>query len=150
MKSIKKFTIFAGVNGAGKSTTFRMLCGLLPLNGGSLEVAGVDLHTASAKARRKLGYVAQKFSLYRDLSTRENLNFFAGAYGLRGAHRKQRIEWAIQNFQLEKYIDLPAGRTRGRGAISGRESERWRIPVSRSSLRLTSLTKRNSAIPWSS
>lgn len=102
-----------GPNGAGKSTTFRMLCGLLPLNGGSLEVAGVDLHTASAKARRKLGYVAQKFSLYRDLSTRENLNFFAGAYGLRGAHRKQRIEWAIQNFQLEKYIDLPAGELPG-------------------------------------
>lgn len=97
-----------GPNGAGKSTTFRMLCGLLPLDSGWLEVAGVDLHTASAQARRKLGYVAQKFSLYRDLSVRNNLNFFAGAYGLRGAKKQERIQWALQNFQLEEFRNTPA------------------------------------------
>lgn len=74
-----------GPNGAGKSTTFRMLCGLIPATSGTLRVAGADLRTARAEAREKLGYVAQKFSLYGDLSVDENLDFFASAYGLRGA-----------------------------------------------------------------
>ena len=73
-----------GPNGAGKTTTFRMLCGLLPPTHGTLRVAGVDLHTARAAARQRLGYVAQKFALYGDLSVVENLEFFASAYGLRG------------------------------------------------------------------
>ncbi|MCT7233248.1 ATP-binding cassette domain-containing protein, partial [Salmonella enterica] len=73
-----------GPNGAGKTTTFRMLCGLLPASGGHLEVAGVDLRTARAKARARIGYVSQKFALYGNLSVRENLQFFGGAYGLRG------------------------------------------------------------------
>ncbi|WP_410010309.1 ATP-binding cassette domain-containing protein [Phyllobacterium sp. A18/5-2] len=74
-----------GPNGAGKSTTFRMLCGLMPATSGTLRVAGADLRTSRAEARQKLGYVAQKFSLYGDLSVDENLDFFASAYGLRGA-----------------------------------------------------------------
>ena len=77
-----------GPNGAGKTTTFRMLCGLLPASGGTLRVAGVDLRYARASARQNIGYVAQKFSLYGQLSVTENLEFFASAYGLRGA-RKQ-------------------------------------------------------------
>lgn len=77
-----------GPNGAGKTTTFRMLCGLLHASKGSLHVAGIDVREAKEEARRRLGYVAQKFSLYGLLSVRENMDFFAGAYGLRGQHKK--------------------------------------------------------------
>src|SRR6185436_14234300 len=62
-----------GPNGAGKTTTFRMLCGLLPATSGSLQVAGMDLHRARASARQRIGYVAQKFSLYGQLTVAENL-----------------------------------------------------------------------------
>jgi ABC-2 type transport system ATP-binding protein len=95
-----------GANGAGKSTTFRMLCGLLPPTGGELEVAGVDLRYAPAKARARIGYMAQRFSLYRDLTVRQNLTFFASAYGLTGQRRSRRIEWALEHFQLESYADV--------------------------------------------
>ena len=90
-----------GPNGAGKTTTFRMLCGLLPPTHGTLRVAGMDLHTARAAARQRLGYVAQKFALYGDLSVVENLEFFASAYGLRGEQRRDRIAWALAEFELE-------------------------------------------------
>src|SRR5262249_35199411 len=83
-----------GPNGAGKTTTFRMLCGLLPVTSGKLQVAGVDLRYARASARQRIGYVAQKFSLYGQLSVSENLDFFGGAYGLRGRKRRERIAWA--------------------------------------------------------
>jgi ABC-2 type transport system ATP-binding protein len=89
-----------GPNGAGKTTTFRMLCGLLPPSGGQLHVAGADVRTASAAARARIGYVAQKFSLYSPLTVRENLEFFAGAYGLRGERRRGRIDWALRQFDL--------------------------------------------------
>ncbi len=89
-----------GPNGAGKTTTFRMLCGLLPATSGSLRVAGADLRHARAEARQNIGYVAQKFSLYGDLSIRENLEFFGGAYGLRNSKLKERIDWALDNFDL--------------------------------------------------
>ena len=90
-----------GPNGAGKTTTFRMLCGLLPATSGHLEVAGVDLRVARAKARARIGYVAQKFALYGNLSVRENLEFFAGAYGLRGAKAHARIDATITGFGLD-------------------------------------------------
>ena len=77
-----------GPNGAGKTTTFRMLCGLLTPSGGELQVAGADVRDAPASARARLGYVAQKFSLYGPLSVTENLEFFASAYGLRGERRR--------------------------------------------------------------
>jgi ABC-2 type transport system ATP-binding protein len=89
-----------GPNGAGKTTTFRMLCGLLTPSGGELRVAGTDVRRTPAAARERLGYVAQKFSLYGPLSVTENLEFFASAYGLRGARRRERIEWAIREFEL--------------------------------------------------
>jgi ABC-2 type transport system ATP-binding protein len=89
-----------GPNGAGKTTTFRMLCGLLSPSGGELRVAGTDVRRTPAAARERLGYVAQKFSLYGPLSVTENLEFFASAYGLRGARRRQRIDWAIREFEL--------------------------------------------------
>jgi len=90
-----------GANGAGKTTLFRMLCGLLPLSGGQATVAGVDLRRARARARARIGYMAQKFSLYADLSVGQNLDFFSSAYGLTGRHKRERIEWALDSLELE-------------------------------------------------
>ena len=98
-----------GPNGAGKTTTFRMLCGLLPPTHGTLQVAGADLHNARAAARQRLGYVAQKFALYGDLSVLENLEFFASAYGLRGQRWHDRIAWALEQFELEPLMRQPSG-----------------------------------------
>jgi ABC-2 type transport system ATP-binding protein len=97
-----------GPNGAGKSTTFRMLCGLLPPSEGSLHVAGADLRRAAASARRRIGYVAQKFSQYGQLTVGENLRFFSSAYDLRGKHRRERIDWALEEFGLTGRADQPA------------------------------------------
>jgi ABC-type multidrug transport system ATPase subunit len=98
-----------GPNGAGKSTTFKMLCGLLVPTEGAARVAGFDLYRAGGAARAKLGYMAQKFSLYGDLSTRQNLDFFSGVYGLRGARRKQAIDHAVDAFELGPYLATSAG-----------------------------------------
>jgi ABC-2 type transport system ATP-binding protein len=103
-----------GPNGAGKTTTFRMLCGLLRPTSGTLKVAGADLRRSPASARGKIGYVAQKFSLYGQLSVAENLDFFARAYGLSGARRRERIEWAMSEFSLGPFRatlsgELPGG-----------------------------------------
>lgn len=89
-----------GPNGAGKTTTFRMLCGLLPATSGVLRVAGADLRHARAEARQRIGYVAQKFSLYGDLTVQENLEFFGGAYGLRNTTLRARIDSALDQFDL--------------------------------------------------
>jgi ABC-2 type transport system ATP-binding protein len=102
-----------GPNGAGKTTTFRMLCGLLPATSGTLRVAGVDLGRARASARRRIGYVAQKFSLYGQLSVTENLDFFASAYGLRGGGKRERIAWALRQFDLTPLARLPSGQLPG-------------------------------------
>jgi ABC-2 type transport system ATP-binding protein len=98
-----------GPNGAGKTTTFRMLCGLLATTEGKLNVAGADLRRARASARQRLGYVAQKFSLYGQLSVVENLDFFASAYGLRGKVKRRRIDWAVQQFELTDQAHVAAG-----------------------------------------
>ena len=103
-----------GANGAGKSTTFRMLCGLLPPTEGELRVSGFDLRTAAAPARGRIGYMAQKFSLYADLSVQQNLRFFSSAYHLHGAQQNVRIDWAIGEFDLANLLeasarDLPLG-----------------------------------------
>jgi len=102
-----------GPNGAGKTTTFRMLCGLLPATAGSLRVADMDLRRARASARQRIGYVAQKFSLYGALSVTENLAFFASAYGLRGARKRDRIGWALQQFALAPLAHLSSGQLPG-------------------------------------
>lgn len=98
-----------GANGAGKSTTFRMLCGLLPASGGTLRVAGADLRHAAAAARARIGYMSQKFSLYGNLSVAENLQFFSSAYDLTGTSRKNRMDWALDEFELSSMADLPSG-----------------------------------------
>jgi ABC-2 type transport system ATP-binding protein len=89
-----------GPNGAGKTTTFRMLCGLLPASSGFLQVAGVNLRHARAQARSKIGYVSQKFALYGNLTVTENLQFFGGAYGLRGQRLRDRMRQMLQQFDL--------------------------------------------------
>jgi ABC-2 type transport system ATP-binding protein len=77
-----------------------MLCGLLSATSGTLKVAGADLRRGSARVRQQIGYVAQKFSLYAQLTVAENLDFFASAYGLHGARRRERIDWAMTQFEL--------------------------------------------------
>ncbi|KLU06790.1 ABC transporter multidrug efflux pump, fused ATP-binding domain protein [Rhodopirellula islandica] len=98
-----------GANGAGKTTLFRMLCGLLPATGGTLQVAGVDVRKAAATARAKIGYMSQKFSLYGTLSVADNLRFFSSAYGLRGSRRRERMEWATHEFELQAIADDNSG-----------------------------------------
>ncbi|WP_372026839.1 ATP-binding cassette domain-containing protein [Tistrella mobilis] len=103
-----------GPNGAGKSTTFKMLCGLLRPSAGAAEVAGLDLRRATSEAKRQLGYMAQKFSLYGLLSVRQNLEFSAGVYGLEGRVRRARVDEMIETFQLGRHLtgapgDLPLG-----------------------------------------
>jgi len=108
--SVERGQIFGllGANGAGKSTTFRMLCGLLPPSEGELRVSGFDLRTAAAPARGRIGYMAQKFSLYADLSVRQNLRFFSSAYNLQGARQSARLAWAIGEFDLSPLLDSSA------------------------------------------
>ncbi|MCK5192220.1 MAG: ABC transporter ATP-binding protein, partial [Desulfobulbaceae bacterium] len=98
-----------GANGAGKSTTFRMLCGLLSASAGEISVAGYDLRNSPSRARSRLGYMAQHFSLYGQLSVQENLKFFGKAYGLGGNRLRLRIEWAFEEFELGKWCDKAAG-----------------------------------------
>jgi len=113
---IKRGEIFGllGPNGAGKSTTFKMLCGLLKPSAGEGRVAGFDLRRDSAEARNRLGYMAQKFSLYGDLSVAQNLDFFAGVYGLRGQQKRDKIKLVTEIFDFTSHAgqsakDLPLG-----------------------------------------
>lgn len=113
---VKQGEIFGllGANGAGKSTTFRMLCGLLPPSAGQARVAGVDLRRARAQARARIGYMAQRFSLYGALTVHQNLRFFASAYGLFGKRQRERVRWALEHFGLEDQAErnselLPLG-----------------------------------------
>jgi ABC-2 type transport system ATP-binding protein len=108
--AVKRGEIFGllGPNGAGKSTTFRMMCGLLTPTSGTAHVMGIDLKKSPSQARQRLGYMAQKFSLYGNLTVLQNLNFFSGAYGLRGAHQKELVEGMIRAFKLEPFLDSTA------------------------------------------
>lgn len=108
--SIRPGEIFGllGPNGAGKTTTFRMMCGLLKPTTGSAFVNGVDLLRSGSLARSQIGYMAQKFSLYGNLSTLQNLEFFAGIYGLFNKKKKEVIEQAIAIFSLAPYLDVNA------------------------------------------
>jgi ABC-2 type transport system ATP-binding protein len=118
LEAVKSFTfkvrrgeIFGllGPNGAGKSTVFRMLCGLLPASSGEIRVAGRNLRRSRAKARSRLGYMAQQFSLYGQLTVLENLSFFGKAYGLGGGRLTQRVGWAFEEFGLGAWRDQAAG-----------------------------------------
>jgi ABC-2 type transport system ATP-binding protein len=104
---------YLGANGAGKSTTIRMLCGLLSPSGGQATVAGHDIARDPEGVRLSVGYMSQKFSLYPDLTAAENLDFFGGAYRI---PRKQRLERARL---LLRDVDLPPDDPRPAGAMPG-------------------------------
>lgn len=108
--SIKKGEIFGllGPNGAGKSTIFKMLCGLLKPDGGEANILGYSFENSSLKARAKIGYMSQKFSLYGDLSVLQNLEFFAGVYELSGKHKKSTIDNMLDIFDLKRYKNMPS------------------------------------------
>ena len=99
-----------GPNGAGKSTTFKMLCGLLRPTEGVGYISGWDLRKSPSRARARLGYMAQKFSLYPDLSVRQNLKFYAGIYGLRGTRHRKAVDQMISLFELGEFADVSSGR----------------------------------------
>jgi ABC-2 type transport system ATP-binding protein len=104
---------FLGANGAGKTTTIRMLCGLVRPSGGLARIAGLDVWKERHAVRTKFGYVAQRFSLYRDLTVEENMRFFGGAYGVPGMELEKRIARLLCVTDLESKRETPAGALSG-------------------------------------
>jgi len=105
---------FLGANGAGKSTTIRMLCALLNPTSGTARVGGHDILFESEKVKENIGYMSQKFSLYEDLTVEENIHFFGGVYGLPRAKVRERMRWILEMAGLrgrEKSLtrQLPVG-----------------------------------------
>ena len=98
-----------GPNGAGKTTAFKMMCGLLKPTSGTAFINGIDLQVAPGQARAQIGYMAQKFSLYDNLSVRQNLDFFAGIYNLTGSRKREAIDEMINIFSLAPYANVNAG-----------------------------------------
>jgi ABC-2 type transport system ATP-binding protein len=109
---------FLGPNGAGKSTTIRMLCGLLIPTAGTVEVLGLSVPREAEAVRRKLGYMTQRFSLWEDLTLRENLEFVAAIYALPWRERAPRIDAALERYHL---ADRPTQRA---GTLSGGQKQR--------------------------
>ncbi len=112
---IERGAIFGllGPNGSGKSTIIRMLCGVLEPSAGEARVLGYDVRTEAEAIKRRIGYMSQKFSLYSDLSVRENLNFYGSIYGLSGARLEQRRRDVLELTSLEDRIDQLAGTLSG-------------------------------------
>ena len=114
--SVKKGEIFGllGPNGAGKSTTFKMLCGLSSPTRGKAFITGINMSEDAYEAKDRLGYMAQKFSLSGTLTVKQNLEFFAGIYGLTGRYKQERIEQMIETFEFQPYLktfssEIPLG-----------------------------------------
>ncbi len=99
-----------GANGAGKTTTIKMLCGLLPPTEGSMQLAGESGNLRRAAIRQRLGYMSQKFTLYDDLTIRQNLNFYCGVYGIPRSLRSSRIDWVLTICGLKGQAHLMTGR----------------------------------------
>lgn len=100
---------FLGANGAGKTTTIRMLCGLLLPTSGSGTVSGFDIYRENEKIKASIGYMSQKFSLYADLTGRENLRFYGSVYRIPANDLGKRIEELSIKLDLNEFIDRPAG-----------------------------------------
>ncbi len=105
---------FLGANGAGKTTAMRMLCGLSFPTSGQAMVAGFDLYKEPEKIKKNIGYMSQKFSLYEDLTIRENIRFYGGIYGLTDEQIKSKTEFMVRHLHLEEQMDklvksLPLG-----------------------------------------
>src|ERR1041384_196567 len=98
-----------GANGAGKTTTIKMLCGLMAPSHGEVQLAGESGSLRSSLVRQRIGYMSQKFSLYNDLSIKENLDFFAGVYGVRAREREEKRKWVLSFSGLEGKEDQITG-----------------------------------------
>ena len=96
---------FLGANGAGKTTAMRMLCGLSLPTSGRAQVAGFDLYKESEKIKKNIGYMSQKFSLYEDLTIRENNRFYGGIYGLTNQQIKEKTQFMLEHLRLEGKAD---------------------------------------------
>ena len=94
-----------GPNGSGKTTTIRMLCGLLPPTSGEATVVGCDIRKDTELLRNRIGYMSQRFGLYGELTVRENCRFYASLYGLRGAERETRIDELLRHFDLTPRVN---------------------------------------------
>ena len=102
-----------GPNGSGKTTTIRMLTGLIAPTAGSATVVGIDVVHEPERVRRRIGYMSQKFGLYDDLTVRENIAFYAGVYGIVGEERKQRVAVQAEEYRLTERLDQLAGTLSG-------------------------------------
>ena len=104
---------FLGPNGSGKSTTLRMLCGLIKPTSGTIRVLGLDIPKQAESLRTQIGYMTQRFSLWEDLSGRENLEFMASIYTLAPAIAARRIAQAVEEYRLAEFLERPAGTLSG-------------------------------------
>src|SRR5689334_25256348 len=102
-----------GPNGSGKTTTIRMLCGLIAPSEGTAIVAGVDVVQSPDLIKEKIGYMSQRFGLYEDLTVAENMDFYGGIYGLEGASRRGRIAEVVKFLGLDRRLQQMAGTLSG-------------------------------------
>ena len=93
---------FLGANGAGKTTAISILCGLLLPTSGEIKVAGYDVYRQSNKVKRSIGYMSQKFSLYEDMTVKENFRFYGGIYGMKSRDIRQKTDYYLKKLGLEK------------------------------------------------
>jgi ABC-2 type transport system ATP-binding protein len=105
---------FLGANGAGKTTAIRILCGLSSPTSGEITVAGYDVYHQTEKIKRSIGYMSQKFSLYEDLTVKENFRFYGGIYGLSRKRIRERTDWLLEKLNFmhainHKISDIPLG-----------------------------------------